>query len=114
MKEGFSPCMAKPGRNASPNQIRQVPRVPCRRHGFTRAILAAAFFAISVCGPALAHAQGCSLCRNTTAGSAPHQREAIRRAILILGIPAGAIFLGILVIARRIKPREDPDPTNQP
>jgi len=53
------------------------------------------------------HAQGCSLCRDTTAGSAPHQRQALRRAILIMGIPAGSIFLGILVVARKIKPRED-------
>jgi hypothetical protein len=53
------------------------------------------------------HAQGCSLCRDTTAGSAPHARQSLRRAILILGIPAGGIFLGILVVARKIKPRED-------
>jgi len=53
------------------------------------------------------YAQGCSLCRDTTAGSAPHVREALRRAILILGIPAGTIFLGILVVAHKIKPRED-------
>jgi hypothetical protein len=55
----------------------------------------------------LSHAQGCSLCRDTTAGSAPRARQSLRRAILILGIPAGGIFFGILVIARRIKPRED-------
>ena len=53
------------------------------------------------------HAQGCSLCRDTTAGSAPHVRQSLRRAILILGLPAGSIFLGILVLARKIKPRED-------
>jgi hypothetical protein len=53
------------------------------------------------------HAQGCSLCRDTTAGSALHVRQALRRAILILGLPAGSIFLGILAVARKIKPRED-------
>jgi len=31
----------------------------------------------------------------------------MRRAILVLGIPAGAVFLGILVLARRIQPREE-------
>jgi hypothetical protein len=56
---------------------------------------------------ATGHAQGCSICRDTTAGSAPHMRQGIRRAILVLGVPAGAIFLGILLIARRTKPRED-------
>src|SRR5271170_5642089 len=55
------------------------------------------------------HAQGCSLCRDTTAGSAPRVREGLRRAILVLGLPAGAVFLGILVVARNIKPREGLD-----
>jgi hypothetical protein len=54
-----------------------------------------------------AHAQGCSMCRDTTAGSAPKVREGLRRAILILAIPAGGIFIGILLLARRVEPRED-------
>jgi hypothetical protein len=54
-----------------------------------------------------ARAQGCSLCKDATAGSAPRAREGMRRAILVLGIPAGAVFLGILVIARCIQPREE-------
>jgi hypothetical protein len=57
--------------------------------------------------PLAAHAQGCSLCRDTTAGSAPKARQGLRRGILILGIPAGAIFLATLLIARRIQPREE-------
>jgi hypothetical protein len=57
--------------------------------------------------PALSHAQGCSLCRDTTAGSAPRVRQGLRRAILVLGLPAGAVFLGILAVAKKIKPRED-------
>ena len=52
-----------------------------------------------------ARAQGCSLCKDATAGSAPRAREGMRRAILVLGIPAGVVFLGILVIACRIQPR---------
>jgi hypothetical protein len=59
--------------------------------------------------PLLAPAQGCSLCRDTTAGSAPRVREGLRRAILVLGLPAGVVFLGILVVARNSKPREDAD-----
>ena len=52
-------------------------------------------------------AQGCSLCRDTTAGSAPHVRQSLRRAILVLGLPAGGIFIGILVIAGKTRPPED-------
>jgi hypothetical protein len=33
-------------------------------------------------------------------------RQGLRRAILVLGVPAGAVFLGILIVARNIKPRE--------
>jgi hypothetical protein len=57
--------------------------------------------------PALSHTQGCSLCRDTTAGSAPRVIEGVRRAILVLGLPAGAVFLGILAVAKKVKPRED-------
>ncbi|MBB6146640.1 hypothetical protein HNQ77_004619 [Silvibacterium bohemicum] len=57
--------------------------------------------------PHVSNAQGCSLCKDATAGSAPRAREGLRRAILVLGIPAGAIFLAILVIARQSRPRED-------
>jgi hypothetical protein len=48
-----------------------------------------------------AHAQGCSMCRDTTAGSAPQIRAGLRRAIPVLAIPAIALFLGFFVIARR-------------
>jgi hypothetical protein len=48
-----------------------------------------------------AHAQGCSMCRDATAGSAPQIRAGLRRAIPVLAIPAIALFLGFFVIARR-------------
>jgi hypothetical protein len=56
--------------------------------------------------PLSSRAQGCSICRDTTAGSAPRVRQSLRRAILILGLPAGTIFAGILVVAKKIKPRD--------
>jgi hypothetical protein len=57
---------------------------------------------ILLLSPALAaHAQGCSMCRDTTAGSAPQIRAGLRRAIPVLAIPAIALFLGFFVIARR-------------
>lgn len=49
-----------------------------------------------------AHAQGCSMCRDTTAGSSPQIRAALRRAIPILGIPAIGLFIAFFVVARRI------------
>jgi hypothetical protein len=67
----------------------------------------AVLLAFALALPLSSHAQGCSLCKDTTAGSAPRAQQSLRRAILIMGIPAGAIFLGILVVARKIKPRED-------
>jgi hypothetical protein len=54
--------------------------------------------------PSRATAQGCSLCRDTTAGSTPQARKALRIAIPLLGIPAVSIFAGALVLARKVKP----------
>jgi hypothetical protein len=68
-----------------------------------KGLWAAVFLSIVMSAPA-ALAQGCSLCRDTTAGSAPKAREGLRRGILVLGIPAGALFVGILVLAWKIKP----------
>jgi len=48
--------------------------------------------------------QGCSLCRDTTAGSAPQARKALLWAIPLLGIPAIGIFAGVLLLARTIQP----------
>ena len=44
-----------------------------------------------------AHAQGCSMCRDTTAGAAPQIRAGLRKAIPILAIPAIALFVGFFV-----------------
>jgi cytochrome c oxidase subunit 3 len=53
-------------------------------------------------------AQGCSLCRDATAGSAPQTRKAFRLAIPLLGSPAIAIFAGSLVLAKKIQPGRVP------
>jgi uncharacterized membrane protein len=55
--------------------------------------------------PALATAQGCSMCRDTVAGSAPRMRESLRRAIPILGVSAGVLFLTMLTVAWRFDRR---------
>jgi hypothetical protein len=63
--------------------------------------------------PTPGHAQGCSTCRDNVAGSAPKVQRGFRKAIPVLGIPAVAIFLGILYIGWRSRPAADPasDPT---
>jgi uncharacterized membrane protein YphA (DoxX/SURF4 family) len=71
-------------------------------------LLAAAFLAFLLtailAAPSPANAQGCTLCRDATAGSTPQARKALRLAIPLLGIPAIGIFAGALVLAKRIKP----------
>ena len=41
------------------------------------------------------------MCRDTTAGSAPQIRAGLRRAIPVLAIPAIALFVGFLALAKR-------------
>jgi hypothetical protein len=62
--------------------------------------------------PSNALAQGCSLCRDATAGSAPQARRAFRRAIPLLAIPALGIFAVTLMLARSIRPGDSPDETS--
>jgi hypothetical protein len=57
---------------------------------------------VMLLSPALvARAQGCSMCRDTTAGSAPQVRAGLRRAIPVLAIPAIGLFIAFFVVARR-------------
>ena len=59
------------------------------------------FTAVLLLGTFVGHAQGCSMCRDTTAGSAPQVRAGLRRAIPVLAIPAVLLFGGFLFMARR-------------
>ena len=72
-------------------------RIDFSREHIRRLCLATLFVACTLAG----HAQGCSMCRDTTAGSAPQIRSGLRRAIPVLAIPAIALFVGFFVIARR-------------
>ncbi len=65
---------------------------------FSTAILAALLHATP------GNAQGCSMCRDATAGSAPQVRAALRKAIPIMAVPAVALFVGVLVVAQRSRP----------
>jgi hypothetical protein len=79
--------------------------------GLPQVSLRRIFLMAVLLSPALAaHAQGCSMCRDTTAGSAPQIRAGLRRAIPVLAVPAIAIFLGFFVVARRTNAWHRPDP----
>ena len=63
---------------------------------------------VLTCLPLQARAQGCSMCRDAAAGSSPRVRQSLRRAIPILGVPATALFLGMLGVAFRLnRPAQD-------
>jgi hypothetical protein len=53
-----------------------------------------------------AHAQGCAMCNTTASQADVHQRAALRRGILVLGIPA-ALLLGGLGVAAYRSNKED-------
>ena len=56
-----------------------------------------------------AHAQGCSMCYNDAAQANAHQRAALRRGILVLGIPAALMICGIALAAYRSDKNSDSD-----
>jgi hypothetical protein len=68
------------------------------------ALLILPWIAFLSTGVPVAHAQGCSACRDDTAGSALPMRRSLRKAIPILGIPAAILFAGILVVAVKTRP----------
>ncbi len=59
------------------------------------------FLTVLLSSAVAARAQGCSMCRDATAGSAPQIRAGLRRAIPVLAIPAIALFVGFFAVARR-------------
>ncbi len=56
--------------------------------------------AILLMAPA-AHAQGCTQCRDNTAATPPSTQRAYRRAIGLLALTAGGIFVGTVTLLRR-------------
>ena len=66
------------------------------------AVLALAF-AVAPMG----RAQGCSQCRDNVSQSSPKTQAAYRRAILLMGGVATALFLGTIVLALHSRTRSD-------
>lgn len=53
--------------------------------------------------PSIAHPQGCTQCRDNTAATPPATQRAYRRAITLLALSAGGIFVGTVVLLRRTR-----------
>ena len=51
--------------------------------------------------PAPAHSQGCTQCLDNTAATPPKTQAAYRRAIVLLTITGGGLFLGTLILFKR-------------
>lgn len=79
-------------------------RLLSQRTGFAALLI---LLAAALALPATISAQGCSMCRDTAAGSAPQVRKSLRRAIPVLGIPATALFVAMLVVAFRFHGKND-------
>ncbi|MDE3104062.1 MAG: copper resistance protein CopC [Acidobacteriota bacterium] len=47
--------------------------------------------------------QGCSLCRDNTGATPPATQLAYRHAIVLLGTVASSIFVGTVVLLRRMR-----------
>jgi hypothetical protein len=65
------------------------------------ALLALVFAIAPFAHPPLAHAQGCTQCRDNTAATPPTTQRAYRHAITLMAIAASGIFLGTVVLLKR-------------
>lgn len=61
----------------------------------------ALFFTTIALTPAYTHAQGCTQCRDNTAGTPPATQRAYRHAIILLTATATGIFASALFLIRR-------------
>jgi hypothetical protein len=73
--------------------------------GSTRAphrttLIPIALFAASLLTP-FVHAQGCTQCQDNTAATPPKTQAAYRRAIILMTVTGGSLFLGTLVFFKR-------------
>ena len=62
-------------------------------------------FALALSSAPLIHAQGCAMCNTNAAQQEAHQRKALDRAILVLGVPAFLFLSGLGVAAYRHRDR---------
>jgi len=82
---------------------------PCGMFGALKRLCVLATVAAVFFIPAPSFA--CSACRDISAGSSPQARAGLRKGILVLGIPAAGIFVGIIILAFKTKPNpEDSHP----
>jgi hypothetical protein len=63
--------------------------------------LATPLIALLLFLPPLSHAQGCTQCLDNTAATPPATQRAYRRAIILLTLTAGGLFVTTLAIFKR-------------
>ena len=52
---------------------------------------------------AFVRAQGCAQCQDNTAATPPRVQASYRHAIVLMTIPAAALFLGTLILFKRYR-----------
>ena len=81
------------------------PALPTRHHkSATRAsgLFAAVIVFIALAtGPTPAHPQGCTQCLDNTAATPPATQRAYRRAIVLLTLTAGGLFIATVALLKR-------------
>ena len=63
--------------------------------------LSTPLIALSLLLPPLSHAQGCAQCLDNTAATPPATQRAYRRAIILLTLTAGGLFVTTLYLFKR-------------
>jgi hypothetical protein len=83
--------------------FQQISRTPTRKQATTaRGFLLAAFLLLAlVTTPATAHPQGCTQCLDNTAATPPKTQAAYRRAVILLTLTAGGLFVTTLILFKR-------------
>src|SRR5271163_27 len=74
------------------------PKSSTRPSGFIAAFIV--FIALAM-GPTPAHPQGCTQCLDNTAATPPGTQRAYRRAIILLTLTAGGLFVTTLAVFKR-------------
>ena len=75
------------------------------KSGMAKFNLRSALFLLLLCLPlfaaAPAFAQGCTQCRDNTAATPPATRRAYRRAIILMTVTGGGLFIASVALLRR-------------
>jgi hypothetical protein len=70
---------------------------------FKKTMMAIYLFALLAIVTPLSQAQGCAQCQDNTAATPPRVQASYRHAIILMTIPAAALFLGTLIVFKRYR-----------